>query len=89
MMSQPVDPEMMSLAAKRRRGGTHAHARHARDHADHTAYVDIVTETHDFLEVRINACEEAGIAGEHLDSIRDRVRQGLGRQPVSLHQAYR
>ena len=61
------DPEMMSLAADSGAGVVLMHMRGtpATMQAD-TAYADIVSEIYDFLEERINACEEADIARQSI-----------------------
>jgi len=61
------DPGMMALAARSGCGVALMHMRGtpATMQAD-TAYADIVTEIYDFLEERIQACEEAGIARQSI-----------------------
>ncbi len=61
------DPGMMALAAESGAGVALMHMRGtpATMQAD-TAYGDVVSEVYDFLEARIDACVEAGIARESI-----------------------
>jgi len=61
------DPEMLSLAAKSGCGVALMHMRGTPvTMQGHTAYADIVPEIYDFLQERIKACLETGIARESI-----------------------